>query len=128
MAIMGRSGGQHVSSANGATEVVLSSLADGSEDGFRPAIDRTPKLFIGGKQVRPDSGYSRLVRSANGRVLAEVGEGNRKDVRNAVEAAQAAVGWAAGTGHNRAQVLYYIAENLAVRTRRVLSPPRRHDR
>ncbi len=97
--------------------MVLSSLADGSEDGFRPAIDRTPKLFIGGKQVRPDSGYSRLVRSADGRVLAEVGEGNRKDVRNAVEAAQAAVGWAAGTGHNRAQVLYYIAENLAVRTR-----------
>jgi aldehyde dehydrogenase (NAD+) len=106
-----------VSSANGATDTHLSSLPDGSDDGFRPAIDRTPKLFIGGKQVRPDSGYSRLVRSPDGSVLAEVGEGNRKDVRNAVEAAQAAAGWAAATGHNRAQVLYYIAENLAVRSR-----------
>ncbi|GHO67544.1 aldehyde dehydrogenase [Ktedonobacter sp. SOSP1-52] len=80
-----------------------------------PAIDRTPKLFIGGKQVRPDSGYSLGVKGADGKPLGEVGEGNRKDVRNAVEAAHAASKWASATPHNRAQILYYIAENLAVR-------------
>ncbi|MFL5690575.1 MAG: aldehyde dehydrogenase family protein [Ktedonobacteraceae bacterium] len=80
-----------------------------------PPIDRTPKLFIKGKQVRPDSGYSRDVYDLQGRVIGQVGEGNRKDIRNAVEAAHAASGWAAGTTHNRAQILYYIAENLAIR-------------
>ncbi|EFH89015.1 aldehyde dehydrogenase family protein [Ktedonobacter racemifer] len=80
-----------------------------------PAIDRTPKLFIGGKQVRPDSGYSLSVKGVDGKPLGEVGEGNRKDIRNAVEAAHAASKWASATPHNRAQILYYIAENLAVR-------------
>ncbi|WP_306521648.1 aldehyde dehydrogenase family protein [Gemmatimonas sp.] len=80
-----------------------------------PAIDRTPKLFIGGKQARPDSGYSLTVRALSGRAVGEVGEGNRKDIRNAVEAAQAAGGWAKLSGHQRAQILYYIAENLSVR-------------
>jgi aldehyde dehydrogenase (NAD+) len=80
-----------------------------------PAIDRTPKLYVGGKQTRPDSGYSRRVVGADGRPLGEVGEGNRKDVRNAVEAAHKAAGWARQTGHARAQVLYYVAENLAAR-------------
>jgi aldehyde dehydrogenase (NAD+) len=80
-----------------------------------PTIDRTPKMFIGGKQVRPDSGYSRDVYDPWGHVVGQVGEGNRKDIRNAVEAAHAASGWAVGTTHNRAQILYYIAENLAVR-------------
>ena len=80
-----------------------------------PAIDRTPKLYIGGKQARPDSGYSLPVHDSKGRVIAEVGRGNRKDVRNAVEAAHAASGWSRATAHLRAQVLYYIGENLAVR-------------
>jgi len=81
-----------------------------------PPIDRTPKLYIGGKQARPDSGYSRRVLGPNGDVLGAVGEGNRKDIRNAVEAAhKAAAGWAKASGHNRAQILYYTAENLAVR-------------
>jgi aldehyde dehydrogenase (NAD+) len=82
-----------------------------------PLVDRTAKLFIGGKQTRPDSGYSRRVTGADGRVLGEVGDGNRKDIRNAVEAAHAALGgWSKATGHNRAQILYYIAENLATRS------------
>jgi aldehyde dehydrogenase (NAD+) len=80
-----------------------------------PPIDRTPKLFIGGKQARPDSGYSLAVRGPGGARVGEVGEGNRKDVRNAVAAAHAASGWARATGHSRAQILYYIAENLAAR-------------
>ncbi len=80
-----------------------------------PPIDRTYKLFIGGKQVRPDQGYSRKIVGPEGRVLGEVAEGNRKDVRNAVEAAHAAEGWGKGSGHTRAQILYFIAENLATR-------------
>jgi aldehyde dehydrogenase (NAD+) len=78
-------------------------------------IDRTVKLYIGGKQVRPDSGYSTEVRGTSGRVLGEVPLGNRKDIRNAVEAARGAESWAKTTAHNRAQVLYYVAENLSQR-------------
>ena len=78
-------------------------------------IDRTVKLYIGGKQTRPDSGYSMEVRSKNGQLLGEVGLGNRKDIRNAVEAARKAAGWAKTTAHNRSQILYYMAENLSQR-------------
>ena len=78
-------------------------------------IDRTAKLYIGGKQARPDGGYSKAVWSAKGKLLGHVGLGNRKDVRNAVEAAHAAKGWGKATGHNKAQILYYIGENLSAR-------------
>jgi len=84
-------------------------------DSAVPAIDRTVKLYIGGKQARPDSGYSMEVRAADGRLLGEAPLGNRKDIRNAVEAARKASGWAKSTAHNRAQVLYYMAENLVQR-------------
>jgi aldehyde dehydrogenase (NAD+) len=80
-----------------------------------PPIDRTVKLYIGGKQARPDSGYSVEVRGADGRLLGEAPLGNRKDIRNAVEAARKAESWAKATAHNRAQVLFYIAENLTQR-------------
>jgi aldehyde dehydrogenase (NAD+) len=80
-----------------------------------PKIDRTAKLYIGGKQVRPDGGYSNAAYDASGNVIAEIPAGNRKDIRNAVEAARAATGWTSTTAHNRAQVLYYIAENLSAR-------------
>ncbi len=86
-----------------------------SQRSSMPAIDRTPKLFIGGKQVRPDQGYSRQIRSPSGAILGEVAEGNRKDIRNAVEAAHAAADWGRGAGHHRAQILYYVAENLSAR-------------
>ncbi len=77
-------------------------------------IDRTAKLYIGGKQTRPDNGYSIPVWAKNGTLLAHVPHASRKDVRNAVEATQAAKGWSKTTGHTRAQILYFIAENLAV--------------
>jgi aldehyde dehydrogenase (NAD+) len=81
-----------------------------------PEVDRTAKLYIGGKQVRADGDYSLLVRGGDGAVIGEVPRGNRKDIRNAVEAAHAgARGWIPRTSHNRAQILYYWAENLAVR-------------
>ena len=81
-----------------------------------PALDRTAKLFIGGKQARPDGNYSRVIVSPAGKLVGEVGEGNRKDIRNAVAAARGAEAWSRATGHNRAQILYYIAENLSARS------------
>jgi aldehyde dehydrogenase (NAD+) len=84
------------------------------------AIDRTAKLYIGGKQVRPDGGYSREVRAGK-TLLGLVPEGNRKDIRNAVEAARAAAGWARTSAHGRAQVLYYLAENLQAQRPRLVA-------
>ncbi|KAJ03723.1 aldehyde dehydrogenase family protein [Sulfitobacter mediterraneus] len=78
-------------------------------------VDRTAKLYIGGKQARPDGGYSAPVWGKSGALLGHASLANRKDVRNAVEAAQAAKGWSRTTGHLRAQILYYIGENLAAR-------------
>jgi len=78
-------------------------------------IDRTVKLYIGGIQTRPDSGYSIPVHGSNGELLGEAPLGNRKDIRNAVEAARKAESWGKTTAHNRAQVLFYIAENLSQR-------------
>ncbi len=102
-----RSNGRRSSNGKASSRLDLSSLL--------PRIDRTPKLFIGGKQVRPDSGYSRTIYAGDGGIAGEVGEGNRKDIRNAVEAAHAAASWSGMTGHARAQVLYFLAENLAIR-------------
>ncbi|RWK07158.1 aldehyde dehydrogenase family protein [Mesorhizobium sp.] len=78
-------------------------------------IDRTAKLFIGGKQVRPDGNYSLAVATAKGKLAGEVGLGNRKDVRDAVSAARACKAWPDATAYNRSQVLYYLAENLSGR-------------
>ncbi|MDU8944548.1 aldehyde dehydrogenase family protein [Ovoidimarina sediminis] len=79
------------------------------------SLDRTAKLYIGGKQARPDGGYSQAVWSAKGKLLGHAGLANRKDLRNAVEAAHGAKGWSKTTGHLRAQILYYIGENLEAR-------------
>src|SRR6202040_3580459 len=86
-----------------------------------PGIDRTVKLYIGGKQVRPDSGYSVEIRGKKGQLLGESPLGNRKDIRNAVEAARKAESWSKATAHNRAQVLFYIAENLSERREEIAS-------
>jgi aldehyde dehydrogenase (NAD+) len=87
------------------------------KDGVR--IDRTPKMYIGGKQVRPDGHYTRAVLGAKGELVGQVGDGNRKDIRNAVEAAHAAhtakPGWAMRHAYNRSQILYFIGENLSAR-------------
>lgn len=90
-------------------------LPEPVEGGGNGGMDRTAKLYIGGKQARPDSGYASPVLAADGSHLGEVGEGNRKDIRNAVEAARAALGWASATAHNRSQILYYLGENLDYR-------------
>ncbi len=79
------------------------------------SIDRTSKLYIGGKQARPDGGYSDAVWSPKGKHLGHVARANRKDLRNAVEAMNAAKAWGKTTAHLRAQILYYLGENLAAR-------------
>jgi len=99
----------------GAPLVVQKAQAKPAPEDSPFAVDRTAKLYIGGKQARPDGAYSRAINGADGDFLADIGEGSRKDIRNAVEAAHKAAGWSKATAHNRAQVLYYIAENLAIR-------------
>jgi len=90
--------------------------AEDADPATPPLVDRTAKLYIGGKQARPDGDASLSVTGHGGRVVGEVGRGNRKDVRNAVEAARKALGgWATRTAHNRAQILFYLAENLEAR-------------
>ncbi len=84
-------------------------------NGAPDSLDRTAKLYIGGKQARPDAGYSRPVHGPKGALLGHASLANRKDVRNAVEAMNAAKGWGKTTGHLRAQILYYLAENLSAR-------------
>jgi len=75
------------------------------------SIDRTPKLYIGGKQKRPDSGYSFSSYDAHNNFICDVPNANRKDVRDTVEVASKAVS-KSPTNFNRAQILYYLAENL----------------
>ncbi len=98
-----------------AAKALTAAESDHTPEASAPTIDRTVKLYIGGKQARPDSGYSMEVRSPDGQLLGEAGLGNRKDIRNAVEAARKASSWTKATAHNRAQILYYCAENLAQR-------------
>lgn len=99
----------------GKAKVLARVVAMTGDDGPADPIDRTAKMYVGGKQARADSGYSRAIHSKSGALLGHVGLASRKDVRNAVEAAQGAAGWSKTTGHLRAQILYYIAENLSAR-------------
>ena len=80
------------------------------------SLDRTLKFYINGKQVRPDGGYSIATYHSDNNVATWIGNGNRKDIRNAVTAAHdKAHNWGAQAGHARAQIIYYFAENLSAR-------------
>ncbi|XP_034237958.1 aldehyde dehydrogenase family 16 member A1-like [Thrips palmi] len=80
------------------------------------AVDQTYKLFYGGGHKRPNSNTYRTVLGANGESIAVVPEANRKDVRNAVEAAvKVRQGWWKRGSHNRAQIIYNLAEKLKAR-------------
>ena len=97
-------------------EIPLTESAELRAASLLPSIDRTPKLFIAGKQARPDQGYSRRIFGPDGAQVGEVPDGNRKDIRNAVEAAHTAwKTWSKASGHLRGQILYYLAENLSTR-------------
>ncbi len=79
------------------------------------SMDKTAKMFIGGKQTRPDSGYSYDVLDGNEQCMAQVPLGSRKDIRNAVEAAATSKKWTQMTAFQRQQVMYFMAENLSYR-------------
>ena len=92
-------------SAPPAAAAPMEALPEGMPD--RPGIDRTYKHYIGGRQVRPDSGLSLPCPPSFGRQTVQVGRGNRKDIRNAVEAARKAQpGWRSlsGTRERRSSI------------------------
>jgi len=78
-------------------------------------IDQTRKMFIGGTQMRGDSGHSIAIFDSQREEIATVGRGNRKDIRNSVEAANKQMNWTMLSSHARAQIMFYIAENLSQR-------------
>jgi len=79
----------------------------------RLMVPKTYKLYIGGKFPRSESGRTYEVTTKKGAFLANASLASRKDARDAVVAARAAVsGWSGATGYNRGQVLYRIAELL----------------
>ncbi|TML22179.1 MAG: aldehyde dehydrogenase family protein [Actinobacteria bacterium] len=79
----------------------------------RLRIPKTYKLFIGGAFPRSESGRSYVVTSLDGAFRANAALASRKDVRDAVVAARAAIPkWAGATAYNRGQILYRIAELL----------------
>jgi acyl-CoA reductase-like NAD-dependent aldehyde dehydrogenase len=91
----------------------------------RLAVRKTYKLFIGGAFPRSESGRSYVVTSASGDFLANAAWASRKDVRDAVKAARAAVPkWAGATAYNRGQVLYRIAEMLEGRREQFIAEVR----
>lgn len=79
----------------------------------RIAVRKTHKLFIGGAFPRSESGRTYEVSASDGRFIANVAKGSRKDARDAVVAARAAQpGWSQTTAYNRGQVLYRVAEMM----------------
>ena len=85
------------------------------ESGAGANVDQTAKHYINGKQVRADNGKSSLALSHDGKFAGRVADGSRKDIRDAVEAAAKAGSWSTATAHTRAQIIFYIAENLGRR-------------
>jgi len=98
----------------GSTKIII-------KDSKVPTVDRTYKVYYGGAQKRPDGCYSRPIKEHSTKnILAYVSESNRKDVRNAVECAhKAQPGWGKRAAHNRAQIVYFMAENLEIRREQV---------
>jgi len=82
----------------------------------RLAVQKTYKLFIGGKFVRSESGRT-FHAGDNGAGLVNVSRASRKDFRDAVGAARkAAAGWAKNSAYLRGQILYRAAEMLEMRS------------
>lgn len=76
-------------------------------------VKKTYKLYIGGKFPRSESGRYLPAKSAVGEHLDNFAHASRKDFRDAVVAARAAVdGWSKATAYNRGQILYRAAEML----------------
>jgi acyl-CoA reductase-like NAD-dependent aldehyde dehydrogenase len=80
----------------------------------RLKVLKTYKLYIGGKFPRTESGRTMTARHAStGEHLAHYGHASRKDLRDAIVAARAALpGWSASTAYLRGQILYSAAEMI----------------
>jgi acyl-CoA reductase-like NAD-dependent aldehyde dehydrogenase len=86
-------------------------------DAGRVPVQKTYKIYIGGKFPRSESGRYYQARDARGASLANICLSSRKDVREAVVAARAAqAGWSERSAYNRGQILYRIAEMLEGRS------------
>jgi len=76
-------------------------------------INKTYKLYIGGKFPRTESGRYYTVKNSKGNLVANMCLASRKDFRNAVVSARKAqVAWANTSALNKGQILYRIAEML----------------
>src|SRR6187431_846640 len=101
------------------TEIKKSSLLI-SENGIEKATSKrrlevlkTYKIYIGGQFPRTESGRYYIPTNAAGKKLANICLSSRKDFRDAVLAARAAVsGWSGRAAFNRSQILYRMAEML----------------
>jgi acyl-CoA reductase-like NAD-dependent aldehyde dehydrogenase len=79
----------------------------------RIPVAKTYKIYIDGKFPRTESGRYFALEDGEGRAIANVCRGSRKDFRNAVVAARkAAPGWSAASAYLRGQILYRVAEML----------------
>jgi len=103
------------SQTNSNKNIAENKITEKNNAGLINGIDQTAKHYINGKQARADNGNTLEVLSVSGDKLGRVSDGNRKDIRNAVEAAFKASSWSKTSGHLRAQILYYLAENLGYR-------------
>jgi acyl-CoA reductase-like NAD-dependent aldehyde dehydrogenase len=82
----------------------------------RLAVQKTYKLFIGGKFVRGENGRVLPARGRRGETLANFCRASRKDFRDAVVAARAAFpNWSKQSAYLRGQILYRAAEMLEMR-------------
>ena len=95
----------------------------------RIPVTKTPKVYVGGQFIRSESGRVFPVREAgsggrravgggrDARLLGNIPQCTRKDLRNAVEAAaKAGPDWAQRTPYNRGQILYRLGEMLESRS------------
>jgi len=76
-------------------------------------IQKTYKLYIGGKFPRTESGRYFALHDKKGKLVANMCLASRKDFRNAVVIARKTQSaWACTTAMNKGQILYRIAEML----------------
>src|SRR6185369_8955436 len=95
---------------------------NGSGKSQRLDVLKTYKLYIDGKFPRTESGRYYILKDAEGKSLANICRGSRKDFRDATVAARKAQpGWAAKSAYNKGQILYRIAEMLEGRKAQFIS-------
>ncbi|MCI5058315.1 MAG: aldehyde dehydrogenase family protein [Flavobacteriales bacterium] len=89
---------------------------NGAKKQERLEVLKTYKLYIDGKFPRTESGRYYKLPVENGKKVANVCLGSRKDFRNAVVAARKAFeSWSGRSAFNRGQIVYRIAEMLETR-------------